>query len=40
MSLMKAFKSLEDKPEKKRILYRTGQRYQDNTVMDVKEGGH
>jgi len=40
MSEMKVFKTLEDKPEKKRILCRTGHRYRDNIVMDVKESGH
>jgi hypothetical protein len=36
---MKVLKSLEDKPEKKRILCRTGHRYEDNFIMDVKESG-
>jgi sensor histidine kinase regulating citrate/malate metabolism len=39
MSEMKALKSLGDKPEKKRILLRTGHRCQDNIIMDVKESG-
>ena len=39
MSEMKEFKPLEDKPEKKRILCRTGHRFQDNITMDVKESG-
>jgi hypothetical protein len=39
MSEMKALKFLDDKSEKKRIIYRTGNRFQDNITMDVKESG-
>jgi len=33
----KALKSLDGKPEKMRILCRTGHRWQDNIIMDVKK---